>query len=123
MKVLLVDDEAEFVATMAERLEIRGFDADWTISGEQALEKARNECYQVAVLDMKMPRIGGLDLRRQLSEICPDMRFIFLSGHGSENDYRIGSAEAACYLIKPVQIGELVEKIQKAVGNGSEASL
>ncbi|MFW5490507.1 MAG: response regulator [Desulfovibrio sp.] len=119
MKILLVDDESEFVATMAERLEMRGIDADWAASGEDALEKAQTGCFDVAVLDMKMPRIGGLDLRRRLSSICPEMKFIFLSGHGSENDFRIGSAEAEYYLIKPVQIGELIEKIHLAVGASS----
>ena len=115
MKILLVDDESEFVATMAERLDMRGIAADWATSGEEALEKAQTDCYDVAVLDMKMPRIGGLDLRRRLSSLCPDMKFIFLSGHGSEKDYQIGSSEAAYYLIKPVQIGDLIEKIHQAV--------
>ncbi|MDD4731508.1 MAG: response regulator [Desulfovibrio sp.] len=115
MRILLVDDEAELVSAMAERLAMRGMEADWAETGEQALEMAEAAQYDVAVLDMKMPRIGGLELRRRLEERSPDMKFIFLSGHGSEEDFRAGSAEAESYLIKPVRIEDLVERIHEAV--------
>lgn len=114
MKILLVDDEAELVSAMSERLSMRGLEADWAESGEKALEMAATRKFDVAVLDMKMPRIGGLELRRRLSEIDPEMKFIFLSGHGSEEDFKVGSAEAESYLIKPVRIEELVSKIREA---------
>ena len=100
MRILLVDDEAELVSAMAERLDLRGIKADWAASGEQAMEMAARTAYDVAVLDMKMPRIGGLELRRRLSADHPGMKFIFLSGHGSEEDFKTGSAEAESYLIK-----------------------
>lgn len=115
MKILLVDDEAELVSAMAERLSYRGIDADWATSGEQALEMADETEYGLAVLDMKMPRISGLELRRRLSENHPAMKFIFLSGHGSERDFQKGSAESESYLIKPVQIEELTAKIAAAL--------
>ncbi|MGL1861352.1 MAG: response regulator [Pseudodesulfovibrio sp.] len=114
MKILLVDDEIELVSAMAERLSLRGIDADWTDTGEKALAMAEECEYALAVLDMKMPKISGLELRRLLSEKYPTMKFIFLSGHGSEADYKAGSAEATSYLIKPIRIEELVEKIQEA---------
>lgn len=111
MKILLVDDEVELISAMAERLSLRGIDADWTDNGVTALQMVQECDYDVAVLDMKMPRLSGLELRRLISEKCPDMQFIFLSGHGSESDFKAGSAEAACYLIKPVSIDELIEKL------------
>ncbi|WP_022662332.1 response regulator transcription factor [Paucidesulfovibrio longus] len=114
MRILLVDDEAELVSAMAERLAMRGMEADWAETGEQAMKMAVAKHYDVAVLDMKMPRIGGLELRRRLSELDAAMKFIFLSGHGSEEDFKLGSAEAESYLIKPVRIEDLVSKIREA---------
>lgn len=111
MKILLVDDEVELVSAMAERLALRGMDVAWTDSGTKALKMARECEFDVAVLDMKMPKLSGLELRRMLSEMCPDMKFIFLSGHGSEADFKAGSAESVCYLIKPINLDELIAKL------------
>jgi len=113
MKIILVDDEVELVSAMAERLAIRGMDVDWTDSGVTALNMAQTCKYDVAVLDMKMPRLNGLELRRMMSEKCPNMKFIFLSGHGSEADFKAGSAEAACYMIKPIHLEDLITKIKE----------
>jgi DNA-binding response OmpR family regulator len=117
MHILLVDDEQEFVATLAERLAIRGIDADWVTSGEDALKLAETETYDLAVLDIKIPKISGINLKKALQKINPNMKFIFLTGHGSEDDYRAGSAEAGAeyYLVKPVDIKTLIEKINAAL--------
>lgn len=117
MKILLVDDEAELVSALSERLSFRGFDADWVSSGEEAIEKVTDNEYVLAVLDVKMPRMSGLELRKKLKEIRPGMKYIFLSGHGSEEDYKAGAAGGGCYLVKPVKIEELVEKINQALGS------
>jgi len=114
MKILLVDDELELVSAMAERLSIRGLDADWTDSGEKALAMAKEQAYDLAVLDMKMPKLSGLKLRGLLAAKYPAMKFIFLSGHGSEEDFKAGSAQALGYLIKPVRIEDLIAKIEEA---------
>ena len=114
MKILLVDDELELVSAMAERLSIRGMDADWTDNGEAAQKMAAAKEYDVAVLDMKMPKISGLELQRLLSADHPKMRFIFLSGHGSESDFKAGCAQAAHYLIKPIQLEDLIAKLEEA---------
>ena len=111
MKILLVDDEVELVSAMAERLGFRGVEADWTDNGEAALKMAEETEYEVAVLDMKMPKMSGLELRKKLSADHPDMAFIFLSGHGSESDFKAGCAAGCNYLIKPIQLEDLVAKI------------
>jgi DNA-binding response OmpR family regulator len=115
MKVLLVDDEHELVSTLAERLSLRGIQADWAISGEEAMRLAENNSYDVAVLDVKIPRIGGLELKRRLHAKLPAMKFIFMTGHGSEDDFRNCSAETidGCYLFKPVNIENLVQKMNE----------
>ncbi|CCO25314.1 response regulator [Maridesulfovibrio hydrothermalis] len=117
MKILLVDDEAELVSALSERLYFRGFEADWVSSGKEAMKKVTENEYVLAVLDVKMPRMSGLELRAKLEDIRPGMKYIFLSGHGSEDDYAVGTAKAECYLVKPVKIEELVEKINQALGS------
>jgi len=113
----LVDDEQELVSTLAERLAIRGIDADWVASGEEALERAETVLYDLAVLDIKIPRISGLSLRKKLKEKNPNMQFIFMTGHGSEDDFKAASIEAGpeFYLVKPVDITTLIEKMKTAL--------
>jgi DNA-binding response OmpR family regulator len=115
MRVLLVDDEKEFVTTLAERLSFRGVKADCAISALDALALAEKNIYDLAVLDMKMPGTSGLELKVLLEKIQKDMKFIFLTGHGSEADYVAGSSESASYLVKPVKIDTLVAKMHAAV--------
>ncbi|MBW2092666.1 MAG: response regulator [Deltaproteobacteria bacterium] len=115
MRVLLVDDEEELVSALAERLSIRGIEADWVTTGEDALKRIQSETYDLALLDVKLPRISGLELKKLLQEKNPKMKFIFFTGHGSENNYRVGSAEAGSqyYLVKPVNIDVLVKKMNE----------
>ncbi len=113
MKVLLVDDEKKFVCSLAERLSIRGVEADWATSSREALEKAEVENYDIAVLDVKMPHMGGIDLKKELEVANPEMKFVFVTGHGSEESYKLGTQEAAYYIIKPFKIETLVEVINK----------
>lgn len=116
MRVLLIDDEEEFVATLAERLRLRGIEADWATSAEAGRQRAAETTYDVAVLDVKMPRVSGIDLKAQIQALSPETRFIFLTGHGSEKDFIAGKSISEFYLIKPVQIDDLVEKLQTAQG-------
>ena len=115
MKVLLVDDEEKFVSRLAERLEIRGFEADWVTTCDGALSKAKDNEYNIAVLDVKMPQLSGIDLKKRLEKLAPKMKYVFVSGHGSEEDYDIGMKEGASYLIKPFKIETLIDKIREAL--------
>ena len=117
MRVLLVDDERELVSTLAERMKIRGIDADWVTSGEAALELVESRSYDLAILDIKIPRISGVSLKKRLQEKNPHMKFIFMTGHGSEDDFKAGSLEAGpeFYLVKPVDIEILIQKMTTAL--------
>ncbi len=115
MKILLVDDEQELVSALAERLSFRGIDADFAVTGEEALKKVGDNAYELAVLDMKMPKISGIKLKQEIMKIRPDMRIIFLTGHGSEEDFKAGSAESSAYLVKPVKIEDLIAKMREAL--------
>jgi len=109
MKVLLVDDEKKFALMLSKRLTLRGIDVDCANTGAEALVLVEHMRYDVAILDVKMPGIGGIELEQKLSVLAPGMKFIFLTGHGSETDFEIGSVEAAYYLAKPLQIERLIE--------------
>lgn len=117
MKVLLVDDEKELVTTLAERLTLRGLEAHWATSAEEALSRLLTESFDIAVLDVKMPKVDGLLLKKQMQEKCPAMKFIFVTGHGSSRDFEAGSSEVGSeyYLVKPLKIDELIAKIKEAL--------
>jgi CheY-like chemotaxis protein len=114
MKILLVDDERKFVMMLARRLDLRGFQVDFVHSGTDAIEMVKkSENFDVAVLDVKMPGIGGIELRRELQRLDPDLKFVFLTGHGSDIDYSVGAKEAALYLPKPLKIDDLLNALLK----------
>jgi len=114
--ILLVDDEEELVSTLAERLDFRGIHAEWATSAKKAIELVKEKHFDIAVLDVKMPRISGLELMGILKKTDPELRFIFLTGHGSESDFRHGCEGGACfYLIKPLKLEALVEKLEEAM--------
>ena len=112
MKILLVDDEKEFVTALAERFSLRGIDADWVTRGKDAIKLARVKHYDVIVIDVRMPETSGLDVMESIRRTQPKMRFIFLTGHSSAESYRAYKDAGACdYLIKPVKIDVLIKKI------------
>jgi len=115
MRVLLVDDEKELVATLAERLEMRGIDATWVTDYRAALAAVEKEAFDIALLDVRMPEMNGLELKRLIEVRRPTMKFIFLTGHGSEEDFKACSAESGrdYYLIKPLQIEVLMAKLNE----------
>jgi DNA-binding response OmpR family regulator len=113
MRVLLVDDETELASALAERLELRGIEAQWVGDGEAAIKLVKAEPFDLAVLDMKMPKIDGLALKAHLEAIRPTMKFIFLTGYGSQKDYEAISCQVGeiCYLVKPVDIQVLIQRM------------
>lgn len=118
MKVLLVDDEEQLVSALAERLAIRGIEASWVTNCIDAQAQAEMKTFDIAVLDVKMPKMSGFQLKKLLNKISPEMKFIFVTGHGSVADFEIGSKEGgeAFYLAKPVKIEVLIEKMNQIMG-------
>ncbi len=117
LRILLVDDEEDFVSTLAERLVLRGFQAEVVTSGMDALRHVGEEDFSVLILDVKMPGIDGLGVMAEVKRKRPDLPVILLTGHGSVADAETGMKEGAFdYLMKPIDIDELIEKIKNAVG-------
>jgi DNA-binding response OmpR family regulator len=117
VNVLLVDDEKELVTTLAERLSLRGWQAQWATSAEEALDRLQEESFDIAVLDVKMPRVDGLLLKKKMQAVCPAMKFIFVTGHGSSQDFQTGASEVGAdyYLVKPLNIDTLIAKMNEAL--------
>ncbi len=117
MRVLLVDDELELVTTLAERLELRDIEAEWATSSEEALRRVETSTFDIAVLDVKIPKVDGLELKKRLQEKCPGMKFIFVTGHGSTRDFETGAFEVGVdyYLVKPLNIDNLIDKMKDAL--------
>jgi len=110
MKILLVDDEKKFVSMLAKRLELRGIKVDYCYEPTSAIKNIeKGNKYDIAILDVKMPGMSGIELKRKLSDIDPKLKFIFLTGHGSNVDYNTGISEASHYLLKPLEINDLIE--------------
>jgi DNA-binding NtrC family response regulator len=115
LRVLFVDDEDELVSAVVERLEIRGLHAVGETSGSAALERLEAEDFDVVVVDVKMPGIGGLEVIRRIKDRMPNLEVILLSGHGSAGDTEEGLRLGAYdYLMKPIKIDVLVEHIRQA---------
>ena len=124
-KVLLVDDERDFVLTLSERLLMRNLEPAVAFSGEQALELMAEEEPEVVVLDLKMPGIDGIEVLQRAAKEYPDVKIIVLTGHGSEKDKnRCMELGAFAYLEKPVDLDVLAETMRRAkeAGRGESAS-
>ena len=115
-KVLLVDDEKEFVTALAERLNLRGIAASIATNGKEALALIGADRPDVVVLDVLMPGLGGLAVLDQIRTTDPKIKVILLTGRGAihEDDERVPPG-AFDYLIKPVNIDDLIEKMREAL--------
>ena len=114
-KVLLVDDEVEFVSTLAERLRIRGIDTLVATDGQEALGIVEKERPRVVVLDIMMPGIGGLDILRYIRDHYRGVEVILLTGRGSTREGVMGmNLGAFDFLLKPAKIEELIPRMMEA---------
>ncbi len=115
IRVLIVDDESQFVDALVERLRLRGLDAKGATSGHDALKVLCQQPYDALLLDVKMPGWGGLEVIRKVKEKWPDMRVVLLTGHGSAQDAEEGMRLGAFrYLMKPVNIEDLISILHEA---------
>ncbi len=116
LRVLIVDDEADFAGTLAERLRLRGFDAVATGAADEALARMRGGFEaEVVLLDLKMPGVDGLATLSLLKQEDPAVEVILLTGHGSTTAAIEGMQRGLFdYLVKPVDISELVDTIREA---------
>ncbi len=113
-KVLLVDDEEEFIKTLAHRLELRGLKVTGATRGQEAVELTDKQNFDAIVIDLAMPGMDGLETLKKIKENHPDAEIIMLSGQGtvraSIEAMKLGAED---FLEKPVDMHELLEKIDE----------
>jgi DNA-binding NtrC family response regulator len=114
-KVLLVDDEKDFVEALGERMENRGMNVTTTTSATDAIAKVKAESYDAVVLDLQMPEMDGIQVLRAIKEIKPEMQIILLTGYATvEKGIEAIKMGAMDLIEKPADIAIITEKIKKA---------
>ncbi len=121
IKVLLVDDEKEYVHSLAERLQARGLHVGTAFSGDEALSRLQKESFDVVILDMVMPGKDGIQTLNEIKQLKPLVEVVLLSGFGTL-DTAISSLQrgAFYYLMKPAEMRELLENIVNAYKRKAE---
>lgn len=115
IRLLLVDDEEGYVDVLANRMILRGVNVSKAYSGSEAIKILRKNEFDVAVLDLKMEDMDGLEVLKIFKKMDPDLMVIMLTGHGSAQAASDGIALGAFdYLTKPCDFSELLEKVRKA---------
>ena len=115
IRLLIVDDEVKFVDSIAQRLEMRGLDVSRAYSGKEAIEKARKEKFDLALLDLKMPEMDGRKVLEILKGEHKFLEIIILTGHGSmDSAVECTKLGAYGYLPKPYELDDLLDVLKNA---------
>jgi DNA-binding NtrC family response regulator len=115
IKILLVDDEKEFVDTLSERLEMREFDVSVAYSGVAAIGLLDDQSFDVIVLDVLMPGMDGIETLKRMKELAPLTQIIMLTGNATVGNAISGMKHGAYdFLLKPVETRAFVKKINAA---------
>jgi DNA-binding response OmpR family regulator len=115
-RILFIDDDVQVRRTLARLLGLLGYHVDEASSGLQALQLLECGSYDVAVLDIRMPGMDGVEVMHRARQICPDMAIIFLTGHATvESAVEAVRSHAVDYLLKPVSNRELAAAVARAL--------
>jgi DNA-binding NtrC family response regulator len=117
IRVLLVDDEVGFAEVIRKRMAKRGVLVEIAGGGTEAIQLLRSNDFHVAILDLKMEDMDGIEVLKIFKKMVPRMPVIMLTGHGSESSAREGMQLGAFdYLTKPCELEDLLKKISDAAG-------
>jgi len=117
-KVLLVDDETDFLDVLAERMRSRGFDVTTCSSATEAVTLIQKTSFDAIILDLMMPEMDGLDMLQTMKSSRPELQIILLTGHATiEKGIHAMKMGAMDFLEKPADIQKLTDKIRKAKAN------
>ena len=115
IRLLLVDDEEGYVKVLSKRMARRNMEVMTALSGSEGIQRLRKQDFDVAILDLKMEDMDGIEVLRVFKKMVPDLPVIMLTGHGTETAAREGLEMGAFdYLTKPCDLEELVKKIRAA---------
>jgi DNA-binding NtrC family response regulator len=114
-RLLIVDDEEQFVEALSERLSMRDYDVTTSLTGEDAIERINNYNFDVVILDVRLPGVEGAEVLREIKNLKPLTEVIMLTGHGTVEmaieGMKLGAFD---FLIKPCETEDLTAKIDKA---------
>jgi len=120
-RVLVVDDEKEFVETLSERLTLRNYDVTTSLSGDDAVEKVKSHLFDVIILDVLMPGMSGIATLREIKKIRPLIEVIMLTGNATVETAIEGLKLGAIdFLLKPCETDDLIAKIDRAYEKKAE---
>ena len=115
IRLLLVDDEEGYVKVLSKRMARRNMEVMTALSGAEGIQRLHKQDFDVAILDLKMEDMDGIEVLRVFKKMVPDLPVIMLTGHGTETAAREGLEMGAFdYLTKPCDLEELVKKIRAA---------
>jgi DNA-binding NtrC family response regulator len=114
-RLLLVDDEEQFVETLSERLSMRDYDVTTSLTGENAIEKIKNFNFDVVILDVRLPGIEETEVLSEIKSLKPLTEVIMLTGHGTVEmaieGMKLGAFD---FMMKPCETDDLTAKIDQA---------
>jgi len=114
-KVLLIDDEEEFLSTLSERMELRGMNVNTASNARNAVEALDSGDFDAIVLDLQMPDMNGIEMLKVIRKNHPDMQVILLTGQATlEAGIEAMKLGAMDFMEKPADINALTERIKKA---------
>ena len=118
-KVLIVDDEKDFLDILSDRIRLRGMDVSTASSAEEALNMIETESYDVVIMDYMMPALDGFQALKLMKAKQPEMQIILLTGNVPDEKYSEAKAHGALDVIeKPPDLRVLIQKIKKAKKGG-----
>jgi two-component system NtrC family response regulator len=115
IKLLVVDDEVKFLNSLAKRLELRGFEVTQAENGQDALDRAKESEFDLAMIDLKMPGVGGKQVLEVLKKTNDFIEVIIMTGHGSADAAaECMEAGAFSYMPKPYELEKIMETLKQA---------
>ena len=117
IRVLLIDDEEELVSTLTERLKIRNIDAEYVVSGQDAISRLEAKKFDAVLLDYKLPGMSGLEVMRKIHKSHPGIKVLLFTGAGSVDEEQNSIPEETIpdILLKPIDIDVLINKLKAAI--------
>ncbi len=121
MRLLIVDDEQNIRSAIARALTLKGYQAEEASNGRSALQLLQQSCYDLMLLDMRMPEMDGVEVMHRARQIQPDLPIIVLTGHATlESAIAAVKSDAIDYLLKPASLHDIVATVSNALQSRAE---